>query len=307
MLAKIASSFLYGISPHDALTFTLVPIVLVLVALVAAWIPARRAASINPIQAIADRITGPLLTEYVDINILMSMRKPTLTIIALAFAASLIAGDATQPSWAQTTPYPAMAPLADYLMPSQDAEIALARSAAPKSVSDAADVMVLTRDGYITAAKGTNGFVCIVDRSWDSPIADPDYWNPKIRSPNCFNPAAARTYLPISLMKTNLVLAGKSKTEIVNAIHSALDSKQLPPLEPGAMCYMMSHQQYLNDRGKAWHPHLMFIVPGDAAATWGANHDDSPVLAANDTEDRLTVFMVVLKDWSDGTPGPATN
>jgi ABC-type lipoprotein release transport system permease subunit len=52
MLAKIASSFLYGVSPHDAVTFTVVPIVLALVALVAAWIPARRAASINPTQAL---------------------------------------------------------------------------------------------------------------------------------------------------------------------------------------------------------------------------------------------------------------
>lgn len=236
------------------------------------------------------------------------MRRPTRTLVAAAFAASLIAADAAQPSWAQAPdpPYPAMAPLADYLMPSQESEIALARSAAPKSVSDAAGVMVLTRDGYITAAKGTNGFVCIVERSWDSPIDAPDYWNSKIRSPNCFNPAAARTYLPITLMKTKLVLAGKSKTEIVNAIQSALDSKQLPPLEPGAMCYMMSRQQYLNDAGKAWHPHLMFIAPGDAAATWGANLQDSPVLASNDPEDRLTVFMVVLGAWSDGTPDPQT-
>ena len=236
------------------------------------------------------------------------MRRPTLFIIAGAFAALVIVTAATQPALAQPpdTPYPAMAPLADYLIASPESEAALARSAAPKSISDAADVMVLTRNGYITADKGTNGFVCIVERSWDSPIDSPDYWNSKIRSPNCFNPAAARTYLPITLMKTRLVLAGKSKTEIVNAIHSALDSKQLPPLEPGAMCYMMSHQQYLNDAGKAWHPHLMFIAPGDAAATWGANLPDSPVLASNDPEDRLTVFMVVLGNWSDGTPGPQT-
>jgi predicted permease len=52
MLARIASSLLYGIAPHDVVTFTLVPIVLVVVALVAAWIPARRAACIDPIQAL---------------------------------------------------------------------------------------------------------------------------------------------------------------------------------------------------------------------------------------------------------------
>ena len=77
----------------------------------------------------------------------------------------------------------------------------------------------------------------------------PEFWNPKVRAPICFNPAAARTFAPIFLMKTKLVLAGKSKTEIVTATASALDKKELPALEPGAMCYMMSKQQYLNDRG----------------------------------------------------------
>jgi len=52
MLAKIASAFLYGISPHDALTFTAVPVILFCVALVAAWLPARRAAAVNPTEAL---------------------------------------------------------------------------------------------------------------------------------------------------------------------------------------------------------------------------------------------------------------
>lgn len=234
------------------------------------------------------------------------MRKSNLTLITVAFVASLFLALATQPSWATTpaTPYPAMAPLADYLIANPASEIALARSAAPKSISDAAQVMVLTPSGFTTAAQGTNGFVCIVERSWDASTTDAEFWNSKIRSPNCFNAAAAKTYLPILLIRTKLALAGKSKSEIVNAIASALDSKQIPPLEPGAMCYMMSHQQYLNDRGKAWYPHLMFIASGDAATTWGANLTDSPVLASNDPEDRLTIFMVTVATWSDGTPAP---
>ncbi len=51
-LAKLASSFLYGIQPHDALTFALVPPFLALIALVACYIPARRAASIDPMKAL---------------------------------------------------------------------------------------------------------------------------------------------------------------------------------------------------------------------------------------------------------------
>src|SRR5580658_8642648 len=91
------------------------------------------------------------------------------------------------------TPYPGMAPLDEYLIADQNAEIALARSAAPPSIANDAEVMVLDRQGYKTAVKGTNGFVCLVERSWTAGFGDPAFWNPKIRGPLCFNPAAVRT------------------------------------------------------------------------------------------------------------------
>ena len=200
--------------------------------------------------------------------------------------------------------YPAMASLDQYLMPDKDSEIALARSAAPKSVSDGAEVMVLGRQGYTSEVKSTNGFLCLVERSWGAATDFAEFWNPKVRAPICFNPPAARTFVPIYLMKTKLVLAGKSKMEIVQATASALDKKELLPLEPGAMCYMLSNRQYLNDVGKSWHPHVMFIVPGDAEKSWGANLPGSPVIAANDPEERVTIFMVWVATWSDGTPAP---
>jgi hypothetical protein len=195
-----------------------------------------------------------------------------------------------------------MAPLDQYLIANKDAEIAFARSAAPASISDKADIMVLGRDGYTTAVKGSNGFVCIVERSWASPSDQPGFWNPKMRAPHCFNAAAARSFLPIFLMRTKLALAGKSKAEIIQATTAALDKKQLPALEPGSMVYMMSKQQYLNDDAKAWHPHLMFFAPGDVEKSWGANLPDSPVIAANDPDERVTIFMVMVGKWSDGTP-----
>jgi len=200
--------------------------------------------------------------------------------------------------------YSTMAPLSQYMISDQNSEIALARSAAPRSISDGADVMVLGREGYTTVVKGTNGFLCLVERSWGAADDDPEFWNPKVRSPICFNPPAARTFAPIFLMKTKLVLAGRSKAEIVEATGSALDKKELPALEPGAMCYMMSKQQYLNDRGMSWHPHLMFLVSGDAENSWGANLPGSPVIAAKDPEERVTIFMVWVGNWSDGTAAP---
>jgi len=199
------------------------------------------------------------------------------------------------------TPYPAMAPLEEYLMPA-NSEIALARSAAPASVADSATVMVLGRQGYTIAVPGRNGFLCYVERSWALGTDDPEFWNPKLRSPNCFNEAAARSVAQIYLMKSRLLLAGQSKAQIAHAIAAALDEKKLPALVPGAMCYMMSKQQYLNDQDKSWHPHLMFYVAGDAAHSWGANLEGSPVMAANDAEARVTVMMVVVNHWSDGTP-----
>lgn len=164
--------------------------------------------------------------------------------------------------------------------------------------------MVLARDGYTTAANGTNGFLCLVERSWGAGTNDPDFWNPKVRSPICFNPPAASSFAPIYLMKTKLVLAGKSKTEIVQATASALSNKELRPLEAGAMCYMLSRSQYLNDPAKSWHPHLMLFVAGDAEKSWGANLPGSPIIAVNDPEEGATILMVWVAKWSDGTPGP---
>jgi hypothetical protein len=216
-----------------------------------------------------------------------------------------LSGAASEARGQTKNEYAAMAPVEQYLIGDEKSEVALARSGAPPSVSDGAEIMVLGRDGYRTAVKGTNGFVCFVERSWGAATDEEEFWNPKVRSPICFNAAAARSFAPIYLMKTKLVLAGKSKKEIVEATASALDKKELPALEAGAMCYMLSKQQYLNDRGKSWHPHLMFLVAGSVEKSWGANLPGSPVIAADDPEERVTIFMVWVGKWSDGTAGPA--
>ena len=233
------------------------------------------------------------------------MRKNNVAIIALALLVPVAIPTCQARAQTEKAPYPAMAPVDAYLIPDENSEIALARSGAPASISDGAEVMVLGRKGYTTAVKGTNGFLCIVERAWGATTDDPEFWNPKIRSPICFNPAAARTFALIYLMKTTLVLAGRSKAQVLAETSAALDKKELPALEPGSMCYMMSKQQYLNDRDIRWHPHLMVFVSGDAEKSWGANVSGSPVIAANDPEERVTIFMVPVWKWSDGTPGPS--
>jgi hypothetical protein len=230
------------------------------------------------------------------------MRNFVTSFVFVVVALAVLPGDIQQ-ARAQADSYPAMAPMDQYFM-SNDAEIALARSAAPASVADGATVMVLGRQGYTTAVQGTNGFLCYVERSWAHDTDKPEFWNPKMRAPNCFNAAAAGSITPIYLMKTRLVLAGKSKAEIAQALAAAQDGGELPAPAPGAMCYMMSKEQYLNDQAHGWHPHVMFYAAGDAAKTWGANLPDSPVIANHDPQARVTTFMVVVQHWSDGTPGP---
>ena len=198
-------------------------------------------------------------------------------------------------------PYASMAPLDQYLIADRNAEISLAKSAAPNAISDNADVMVLEPQGYKTAAKGTNGFVCMVERSWTAPFGDPEFWNPKIRGPICFNPPAARTYVPITISRTQLALAGKSETQVRDAINSAVDKRELPTLEAGSMCYMLSKQGYLGDQAGHFHPHLMFWAERTQPESWGVGAPGSPIIGKEEIPGRLTIFIILVGKWSDGT------
>lgn len=220
--------------------------------------------------------------------------------------ALLVIATAAWPLRAQNkpTPYPEMAPVEQYRM-SRDAEIALARSAAPPSISRDAEVLVLGQQSYETAAKGTNGFVCMVQRSWTAGFDDPEFWNPKLRAPICLNPAAARTYLPINLRKTTLVLKGRSKSQVYDDIKTTFEKKELLPIELGAIGYMMSENGYLSDHDGRWHPHLMFFLPETSASDWGAGLPGSPILRFKDAPEHLTVFLIPVATWSDGKPAPA--
>ena len=198
--------------------------------------------------------------------------------------------------------YPLMAPLEQYLIADRDTEIALARSAAPESIAENAEILILNRDGFVTAVKGTNGFVCLVERSWSAGFDDPDFWNPTLRAPICFNPAGARSQLPGLIRRTKLVLAGRLKKDIFVAIRAAVEKKELPTPEPGAMCYMMSKLGYLSDRDGHWRPHLMFFLPETDPKSWGASLVGSPVIGFHNATERLTVFLLPVEQWSDGTP-----
>jgi hypothetical protein len=218
-----------------------------------------------------------------------------VVLVILVF--SFVSGTSRQ-AWAldAKTQYPSMAPVDRYLMADRNAEIALARSAAPTSIASDATILVFEKGGYQTAVEGKNGFTCLVERAWMSPFDSPEFWNPKMRGPICYNPAAVRTILPYTVNRTKLVLTGLSKEQMRENITAAIAKNELPMPEAGAMSYMMSKDGNLGDSVGHWCPHLMFHVP-KANANWGADLTGSPVLFNDqyrDVPEPETIFMVTV-------------
>jgi hypothetical protein len=240
---------------------------------------------------------------------LLDMRKKIAgrtvgRIVAGAFALLLLVttGAKAQSPTGLKKKYQKMAPINEYLM-DRDAEIAMARTAAPEAISRDAEVLVLGRHSYETAVKGTNGFICLVERSWNTGSGDLQFWNPKKRGPNCYNPQAARTILPLILKRAEMALAGMSKDQIIDGI-KAFGKKEVPALEPGAVCYMMSKEAYLTDADGHNMSHLMFYLP--EGTDWGAGLPGSPVLQGQKlilgTPEPVTEYFIPMRKWSDGTP-----
>lgn len=243
------------------------------------------------------------------------MRENKVGPIVMKSFALLVVLGMTHQAMAQdaTTPYPRMAPIEQYLM-DRTAEIELARSAAPDSISRDATILVLGRQGYETAVQGKNGFVCMVGRAWGAAFDWAEFWNPKVRAADCMNPQAARSILPIAYLRARMVMAGRSKAEIVSAVKAAFENKQLPELESGAMDYMMSKSSYLTDEGEHNLPHLMFYTHVKDGNDWGSGAAGSPVMSSpywffTPSEQpqmkglpSILVFLVAVTNWSDGTP-----
>jgi hypothetical protein len=234
-------------------------------------------------------------------------RRRLIMVAALSFALVLgLIGMEPGQAQAPKTAYPNMAPLDQYLMPDRNAEIALARSAAPDAISGDAKILVLGHHGYETAVEGKNGFVCVVERGWMSPSNAPEFWNPKIRGPICFNPPAARSVLPTTYKRTEMVLAGRTKAEIIEGNKVAFEKGELPPLEPGAMSYMMSKGAYLTDND-GHNLADLFYTPPLEGKVWGADLPKSPVMLIPQFKGAqpIDVFIVPVGRWSDGSAAPA--
>lgn len=244
-----------------------------------------------------------------------SLRLPMIALSSLAARAlplAMVVSGGVSSAAAQTAKYPTMAEVGQYRM-EESAEIQLARTAAPISISGDATILVLRRQGYEISVQGKNGFVCMVGRSWLAAFDWPEFWNPKVRAADCMNPQAARSMVPIILLRSKMVMAGRTKAEILSAVKAAFDNKKVPKLESGAMEYMMSKSAYLTDEGEHNGSHLMFLTADMEAKDWGAGADGSPLVSAPywffSTKEPsqmkglppILVFLIGVANWSDGT------
>ena len=204
-------------------------------------------------------------------------------------------------------PYPSMAPVSQYLMP-REAEIEMARSAGPASISAHAEVLVLTRSGYIVAAKGSNGWTCLVGRMWVAGFDDPEFWNPKGRGAACLNPQAVKSVLPQYLARTKWALAGDSREQIAKKCKAAYADHKFTDPAPESFAFMLSKESYLNDTVKGpWRPHVMPFVAYSHIPRWAAGFEGSPILSpATATFRRYEPVTIVIPVdyWSDGSLAP---
>jgi hypothetical protein len=205
----------------------------------------------------------------------------------------LTAGAGARAAWAQSSKYP---PLAEYMMP-RDAEVALARSAAPANISARATIKVLTTSGYQVAQEGDNGIVCMVMRGFSAPTYTPAQfrdlvYDATVRAPICFTAPAARTVMPYYELRTKLAMEGKGPDQIADGLQVAYVKGELPTRDAVTFAYMWSAHQHLASGVGAWHPHMMVFAPYYDNAMVGGNAFGTPLPQV--TDDGGTPFAVVV-------------
>jgi len=219
----------------------------------------------------------------------MTNKGFSLALLAVLF----VPAAGAQSSQSQARKYP---PIQEYLMP-QASEIALAKSAAPATISDHATIKVLTTSGFKVVHQGDNGFVCEVMRAFSAPTYSPAQfrdlvYDSSVRAPICFNPQAAREVLPYYELRTKLAMQGKDPEEIAEGVQTAYARGQLPERSGLSFAYMWSADQNLASGIGAWHPHVMVFAPYYDNSMIGGNQFGAPLPQV--TDDAGTPFAVVV-------------
>ena len=181
--------------------------------------------------------------------------------------------------------------VAEYLMPVEK-EVALARSAAPDFVSRDATVLVLTRNGYVEHVNGTNGFVCIVLRSWGEAFFRPDRaYNPETIDPECMNPAAAEAILPVQLLRAELGLKGTDPLVIKSTVQEKFRTGEIERIQGVGFSYMLSNRMTRH------RPHIMFYIPdSEGAESFGNRPGESQLVYVIGGKDEPYIAAVTVHE-----------
>src|SRR4029077_7020174 len=176
-----------------------------------------------------------------------------------------------------TAKYP---PLSEYMI-ARDAEIALAKSAAPDNISSHATIKVLTASGFQAVHDGENGFVCMVMRGWSAPTYTPAQfrdlvYDATVRAPICFNPEASRTVLPYYESRSKLGMEGKTPDQIAEGVKAAYAKGELPKRDRVSFAYMWSADQNLASGIGHCHPHIVISARYHDNSMLGSNKLGSP-------------------------------
>jgi hypothetical protein len=147
----------------------------------------------------------------------------------------------------------------------RERQIELALSAAPKEVSSKASVYILGPKGYEKVREGTNGFTCLVERSFKGTTQTSS-------APACFDAEGSRTLMLTYLRKEELRSEGKSEQEIKDDIQKGYEDGRFKVAGIGFL-YMMSDENYVYDDQSQQSgfvpPHLMFYAPYKTAKDLG--------------------------------------
>jgi hypothetical protein len=227
------------------------------------------------------------------IAIFIREKKLKMKKFVLLMFSSMLATLTASAAWAQAAKYP---PLSEYMM-ARDAEIALARSAAPANISGGATIKVLTKSGYQVVREGDNGFVCMVMRGWTAPTYTPAQfrdivYDATVHAPICFNPQASRIVMPYYELRSKLGMEGKTPDQIAEALQAAYVKGALPKRDEVSFAYMWSADQHLGPGIGHWHPHMMVFSPYYENSMLGGNEFGAPIPIVSD--DAGTPFAVVL-------------
>lgn len=231
----------------------------------------------------------------------MSGRRPAAVLALVCLAGLLcqarpVAGSAPAGQPLDLTPY--------LLDPAEEAALAL--SAGPPNVTAGAALLLLTPEGYARRRAGTNGFVCLVERSWTNATEWANFFDPGIRVPICYNREAAVTILPVYLEKAELAMSGRSPAEIQRVLDAAFRSGRFRAPRATAISYMVSAGQQLGEPAGSFRPHVMLYSPYSTDEDWGDNQmpTDFPLLLMEDGGPHAVV-VIPLPDSAFQTPAPA--